>query len=55
MISIFSARATKGIAEFISEKLTQRGMLAEVQPAEAVHDLGAYDVFVIGSAAYMGH
>ena len=47
--------STKGIAEFISEKLTQRGMLAEVQPVEAVHDIGSYDVFVIGSAAYMGH
>jgi menaquinone-dependent protoporphyrinogen oxidase len=30
-------------------------MLAEVQPAEDVNDLRGYDVFVIGSAAYMGH
>jgi menaquinone-dependent protoporphyrinogen oxidase len=47
--------STKGIAEFISEKLRRRGMLAEIQPVEAVHDLGGYDVFVIGSATYMGH
>jgi len=47
--------STKGIAEFITEKLRQRGILAEVQDVEAVHDLGGFDAVVIGSAAYMGH
>lgn len=47
--------STKEIAEFISEKLRQRGMLVEIQPVEAIHDLGDFDVFVIRSAAYMGH
>ena len=47
--------STKGIAEFISEKLRQKGLLTEVQPVEAVHDVGDYDVLVIGSAVYMGH
>jgi menaquinone-dependent protoporphyrinogen oxidase len=46
--------STKGIAEFITEKLQQRGILAEVQDVEAVHDLGGFDAVVIGSAVYMG-
>lgn len=46
--------STKGIAEFISEKLKQRGMLAEAQPVEAVHDLGDYDVFVVGAQPIWG-
>ena len=47
--------STKGIAEFIAEKLQQRGILAEVRDVEAVQDLGGFDAFVIGSAVYMGH
>jgi menaquinone-dependent protoporphyrinogen oxidase len=47
--------STKGIAEFITEKLQQRGILAEVQDVEAIHDLGGFDAFVIGSAVYMTH
>ena len=47
--------STKGIAEFIAEKLQERGILAEVQDVETIHDLGGFDVVVIGSAAYMGH
>ena len=47
--------STKGISEFIAEKLQQRGILAEVRDVEAVHDLGGFDAFVIGSAVYMGH
>jgi len=47
--------STKGIAEFIAEKLQQRGILAEVQDVETIHDLGGFDAFVIGSAVYMGH
>ena len=47
--------STKGIAEFITEKLQQRGILAEVQDVEAIHDLVGFDAAVIGSAVYMGH
>ena len=46
---------TKGIAEFIAEKLQQNGILAEVREVKAVHDLVGFDAFVIGSALYMGH
>jgi menaquinone-dependent protoporphyrinogen oxidase len=47
--------STKGIAEFIAEKLQQRGILAEVRDVVAIHGLGGFDAFVIGSAVYMGH
>jgi len=46
---------TKGIAEFIAEKLQQNGILAEVREVKAVHDLAGFDAIVIGSALYMGH
>jgi menaquinone-dependent protoporphyrinogen oxidase len=42
-------------SEFIAERLQQRGILAEVRDVEAVHDLGGFDVFAVGSAVYMGH
>ena len=38
--------STKGIAEFIAEKLQQRGILAEVRDVEAVHDLGGFDALL---------
>lgn len=47
--------ATKGIAEFIGEKLRQRGVDADVQEVGKVKDVKAYDAFVIGSALYMFH
>jgi menaquinone-dependent protoporphyrinogen oxidase len=47
--------STKGIAGFIAEKLQQRGILAEVRDVVAIHGLGGFDAFVIGSAVYMGH
>ena len=47
--------STKGIAEFIGEKLQLRGIHADVQEVGAVDDSGVYDAFVIGSAAYMQH
>ncbi len=46
---------TKGIAEFIGEKLRGRGMLADVQKVDAVRNAGEYDAYVIGSAVYMFH
>ena len=46
---------TKGIAEFICERLRQRAIQADVQEVKAVRELGSYDAYVIGSAAYMGH
>jgi len=47
--------STKGIAEFIAEKLQQWRILAEVQDVETIHDLEGFDAVVIGSAVYMGH
>jgi len=47
--------STRGIAEFIAEKLRQQGTQAEVRPVEAVHNPGDYDALVVGSAVYMMH
>jgi menaquinone-dependent protoporphyrinogen oxidase len=47
--------STKGIAEFVSEKLRQQGMQADVQEVRAVRNAADYDAFVIGSAVYMFH
>jgi menaquinone-dependent protoporphyrinogen oxidase len=46
---------TQGIAERVGAVLSRRGLDAEVLPADRVRDTSAYDAFVIGSAAYMGH
>ena|SRR5664280_682513 len=46
---------TKGIADFIAEKLQQNGILTEVREVKAVLDLECFDAIVIGSALYMGH
>jgi menaquinone-dependent protoporphyrinogen oxidase len=47
--------STKGIAEFLGEKLRQRGMQVDVQEVGAVRNAADYDAFVIGSAVYMFH
>jgi menaquinone-dependent protoporphyrinogen oxidase len=47
--------STKGIAEFLGEKLRQRGMQVDVQEVGAVRKVANYDAFVIGSAVYMFH
>jgi menaquinone-dependent protoporphyrinogen oxidase len=47
--------STKGIAEFIAEKLRQHGAQADAQEISEVHNLEGYDAFVIGSAVYMTH
>jgi menaquinone-dependent protoporphyrinogen oxidase len=49
------AGSTKGIAEFIGEKLRGHGMLVDVLAVESVENLGSYDAFVIGSALYQYH
>ena len=47
--------ATQGIGERIAERLRAAGLGAEAQPVAAVRDISAYQVFVTGSAAYLGH
>ena len=46
---------TKGIAEFIGEKLREHGTEVNVQGVDSVKDLAGYDTFVIGSALYTQH
>jgi menaquinone-dependent protoporphyrinogen oxidase len=45
--------STKGIAEFIGEKLRQQGVEADVLEVGAVRRVADYDAFVVGSAVYM--
>jgi len=47
--------STKGIADFIGEKLRQQGMQVDVQEVRAIRNAADYDAFVIGSAVYMFH
>jgi len=47
--------STKGIADFIGEKLRQQGMQVDVQEVRSVKNAADYDAFVIGSAVYMFH
>jgi menaquinone-dependent protoporphyrinogen oxidase len=49
------AGSTKGIAEFVGEKLRQQGIQADVQDVGVVRNAADYDAFVIGSAVYMFH
>ena len=49
------AGSTKGIAEFVGEKLRQRGMQVDVIEVGAVRNAEGYDAFVVGSAVYMFH
>ena len=46
--------ATKGIAEFIGEKLRTRGLDVNVFDVGQVDEPVRYDAFVVGSALYMG-
>lgn len=46
--------STKGIAEFIGEKLRQWKVYVDVIDVNDDRDLRSYDAFVIGSAVYMG-
>lgn len=47
--------STRGIAEFLAEKLREAGTQAEARHTGEVHNPGDYDAFVIGSAVYMMH
>jgi menaquinone-dependent protoporphyrinogen oxidase len=46
---------TKGIAEFIGERLREHGAQVDVQDVNSAKNLAGYDAFVIGSALYMFH
>jgi len=47
--------STKGIADFIGEKLRERGLEVDVLEVSQVQKLEAYGAFVLGSAVYLGH
>ncbi len=47
--------STRGIADFIGQKLRDRGMQVDVQAVNSVEHPGDYDAFVIGSALYTFH
>ncbi len=47
--------STREIAEFIAEKLRDRGFETVAQDVGSVTGLADYDVVVVGSAVYMGH
>lgn len=47
--------ATKGIAEFIAEKLRSHNLIVDVHDVRDKVDVKDYDAFVIGSALYMNH
>lgn len=45
---------TTGIADWIGNTLTGRGVAADVRPAGDVHDLSGYTAVVLGSGLYAG-
>ncbi len=47
--------STKGIANFIGEKLRERKFDVDVLEVNQAKDLRSYDAFVMGSALYIGH
>ncbi len=49
------AGSTKGIAEFIGERLRDRGMPTDVCDVSSVQRPEGYDAFIVGSAVYMFH
>ena len=57
VLVVFASKhgSTKGIADFIGEKLRQSGADVDVLEVNQVRDLRSYDAFVIGSALYFGH
>jgi menaquinone-dependent protoporphyrinogen oxidase len=46
--------ATREIAEAVGERLTERGLPAEVRDVAEVEDLALYGTIVLGSAVYIG-
>ncbi len=49
------AGSTRGIAEFIGDRLEKHGIRADVFSIDSVKDVAQYDAFVIGSAVYQFH
>jgi menaquinone-dependent protoporphyrinogen oxidase len=47
--------STEAIAARIAEQLRLAGHDADARPVSEAGDLAGYDVFVVGSAAYLGH
>ena len=47
--------ATQGIAGRIGATLGQQGLEVTLRSVQEARDVGTYDAYVIGSAAYMGH
>ena len=47
--------STAGIADRITVRLTERGLDAESCDVGDVSEVGSYDAYVVGSAAYMFH
>jgi menaquinone-dependent protoporphyrinogen oxidase len=46
--------STRGIAEAIGRRLSERGMDADVRSVDEVRELEPYDAVVVGSAVYFG-
>ena len=46
--------STRGIAEFIAEKLRHRGNQVEVREVLEARDVSGHDAFVVGSAVFFG-
>ena len=47
--------STKGIAEFIGEKLQGHGIEVDVKDVTSIKDAAGYDAYVVGSAVYIFH
>ena len=47
--------ATKGIGEFIGEKLLGHGIEVDVKDVTSIKDAAGYDAYVVGSAVYIFH
>jgi menaquinone-dependent protoporphyrinogen oxidase len=56
VVVVYASRygATKGIAEFIAEKLRAQGVPAEARSVDSRPDPGQYDAVVLGSAVFLG-
>ena len=47
--------STKGIAEFVGQRLQAQGLQADVKDVKSVSDAEGYDAYVVGSAVFMFH
>ena len=56
VVVVYASRygSTKGIAEFIAERLRERGLEAEARSVDSRPDPAQYDAVVLGSAVYLG-